>query len=275
MKYSVSDGFKSLSISWSLLSDVMSNISILPTCITHLLAHKQLQWDNQDIPWILKETHTGTQQNDSTCLVCVAGSVHILGHSLVSWVLACCVCVSSLDIDHSLLLLNSPGGLARAMLSRTVCQDTVKSSIIGQKDWPQVSDLMSILKQLGAFLVGEASFTGSCATELIRFCLWWYQALSPTVTLYKWWILYPLIESWVHLSSAGLEHSWWKPPFLTHHLKPPAYLLGLSVTTVNTMSSGVWEQAGQWLPRGWLAHHCTFLPIPFRPLQLFSMVHGD
>lgn len=93
---------------------------------------------------------------------------------------------------------------------------------------------MSILKQLGAFLVGEASFTGSCATELIRFCLCWYQALSPTVTLCKWWILYPLIESWVHLISAGLEHSWRKPLFLTHHLKPLACLLGLSVTAVST-----------------------------------------
>lgn len=145
-------------------------------------------------------------------------------------------CVIPGHIDHSLLqlLLNSFGGLARAMLSRTVCQATVKSSIIGQKDWPQVSDLMSILKQLGAFLVGEASFAGSCATELIRFCLCWDQALSPTVTLYKWWILYPLIESWMHLSSAGLEHSWCKRLFLTHHLKPLACLLGLSVRAVNT-----------------------------------------
>lgn len=238
MKCSASDGFKSLSISWSLLSDVMSNISILPTYIisfTYWLINSCIETTKM-FRGFQRNPHRNPAKWQHMFGLCGRVCAYIMALTSLLSISLLCLCFVPGRIDHSLLqlLLNSPEGLARAMLSRTVCQDTVKSSIIGQKDWPQVSDLMSILKQLGAFLVGEASFTGSCATELIRFCLCWYQALSPTVTLCKWWILYPLIESWVHLISAGLEHSWRKPLFLTHHLKPLACLLGLSVTAVST-----------------------------------------
>jgi len=56
--------------------------------------------------------------------------------------------------------------------------------------------------------------------------------------------------------------------FLTHHLKPLACLLGASVATANThvlWSLGTDRAVAA--SRGWPAHHHTFLPIPFRPLQ--------
>ena len=73
-----------------------------------------------------------------------------------------------------------------------------------------MSDRVAILKQLGSSLVGENSFTGSSASELIGFYLCWAQVLSPTVTLCKRWILYPCVGRRMQLSSAGLEHSWCK-----------------------------------------------------------------
>lgn len=48
-----------------------------------------------------------------------------------------------------------------------------------------MSDMVAVLKQLGSFLVGEASFTDSSASELIGLYLCGAQVLSPMVTLYK------------------------------------------------------------------------------------------
>lgn len=127
--------------------------------------------------------------------------------------------------------------------------------------------------------MAEISLTGSSAWELIGFylcCLCGAQVLSPTVTLCKWWIPYPCLGSRMQLGSAGLEHSWCKLLFLTHHLKPLACLLGPSVATVNTHAlSSLGAGRAVAASEGWLAHHHTFLPIPFRPPQLFSSAHGD
>jgi hypothetical protein len=93
------------------------------------------------------------------------------------------------NIDHSLLqlLLNGPGRLAQG----SVFKDCVPSPCEVLHHW--IKALISSV--ISGSLMGETSFTGSYATELIRYYLCLAGVLSPTVTLYKWRILYPWIGS--------------------------------------------------------------------------------
>lgn len=93
--------------------------------------------------------------------------------------------------------------------------------------WKFLSSLVPSLWERLLFLVlqHQSWLDYICAEP--KFCPPWWHCINDEYSI-------PCVGSRMQLSSAGLEHSWCRLLFLTHHLKPFACLLGLAVATANT-----------------------------------------